>query len=76
LLGLDAGSAGSHVDPERLKQFLTELETLLAEDSTHAGRLARESADLLRAQLGSGYADFMRQVEVFDHEGALATLRG
>jgi HPt (histidine-containing phosphotransfer) domain-containing protein len=66
----------SSVDPERLKRILMELENLLAEDNTRASRFARKSADLLRAKLGSRYADFTRQIDVFDYESALETLRG
>jgi len=65
-----------NIDPECLKQVLSELENLLVEDNARANGLARESADLLRVKLGSRYADFTRQIEVFDYESALATLRG
>jgi len=65
-----------NIDPECLKQVLSELENLLVEDNARANGLARESAALLRVKLGSRYADFTRQIEVFDYESALATLRG
>jgi len=65
-----------HIDPECLKQVLSELENLLVEDNARANGLARESADLLRVKLGGRYADFTRQIEVFDYESALATLQG
>lgn len=61
---------------EHIKRILTELENLLAEDNTRAGILARESADLLQVKLGSHYADFTHQIDVFDYERALETLRG
>jgi len=67
---------GSPIDPERITQVLAELECLLAGDNARASRLARESAELLRAKLGSRYAGFTRQIDLFDYEGALATLRG
>jgi len=35
--------------------------------------LAREPADLLRIKPGSRYAEFARQVEMFDYESAQAT---
>jgi hypothetical protein len=54
---------------------LSELEELLAEDNTRAGSLARESANLLRARLGSGYTDFAYRIDTFDYEGALQALR-
>lgn len=62
-------------DPERASRTLTELENLLAEDNTRAGALALKSADLLREKLGSQYDGFKRQIEVFDYERALETLR-
>ena len=64
-----------NVDPAAVKQIITELENLLAEDNTRAGSLARVSADLLRAKLGSRYADFNRHLELFDYEKALEILR-
>jgi len=68
-------NTGCDIEPERLKRMLSELENLLAEDNARASRLARESADQLRAKLGSRYADFAHQIEVFDYERALETLR-
>jgi CheY-like chemotaxis protein len=67
-------AAGNGVDTERLEQMLAQLETLLAENNTRAGTLVRESADLLQAKLGRRYADLIRQINVFDYEGALQTL--
>ena len=64
-----------NIDPAAVKQMLTELENLLAEDNTSAGNLARVSADLLRTQLGSRYADFNRHLDRFDYEKALEILR-
>jgi PAS domain S-box-containing protein len=69
-------NADSGIEPGRLMQILSELEALLAEDNTRAGLLAREFADPLRAALGSRYAEFVRQIDLFDYEGALETLRG
>jgi CheY-like chemotaxis protein len=63
------------LDPERFAQVRMQLEVLLAEGDTRAGSVARESADLLRGTLGDRYADFARQIDVFDYEGALQTLR-
>jgi len=65
-----------NIDPECLKHILSELENLLIENNARANGLARESADLLRVKLGSRYADFARQIEVFEYESALATLHG
>ncbi|MGR9044428.1 MAG: PAS domain S-box protein [Gammaproteobacteria bacterium] len=63
---LDSGSA---------KQILTELERLLSEDNARASHLARDSAGLLRSKLGDRYSEFTRQIDRFDYEGALDTLR-
>lgn len=71
-----AEDTGNPVDPERITQVLAELEYLLADNNARASRLARESTDLLRAKLGSRYAGFTHQIDLFDYEGALETLRG
>ncbi|PPD49209.1 MAG: histidine kinase [Methylobacter sp.] len=73
-LGL-AGSTDNCVDPEQVNRVLSELEALLAEDNAIASRLARESANLLNVRLGKRYAEFSRQIDAFDYESALATLR-
>ena len=65
----------SSANPEHIKRILTELENLLAEDNTRAKHLALEYADVLRVKLGSHYAGFTRQIDVFDYERALETLR-
>ena len=63
------------VDPARLEQIVMELDALLAEDNTRAGQLLRESAPLLRAALGEHFDALARQVENFDYDAALVTLR-
>jgi PAS domain S-box-containing protein len=69
-------AAGDNVDPELLRHTLTDLESLLAENNARASRLAQESADMLRAALGSRYAEFASQIEQFDYEAAFETLQG
>ncbi len=69
-------TTGCSHDPERVKQILMELENLLAEDNTQASHLAKEFEGVLRTKLGSSYADFIRQIDLFDYDGALETLRG
>jgi len=69
-------TADINIDPDVLNQVITELENLLAEDNTLASRLAQDSASLLQAKLGNRYANFSHQMDVFDYEGALETLRG
>jgi PAS domain S-box-containing protein len=71
-----APMVSSPIDPERMARVLKDLERLLREDNTRAGDLVRESADVLRAKLGSRYVDFARQIEAFNFDAALATLRG
>lgn len=68
-------SAGE-VDPERWQILMAELEPLLAADNVRAGGLARESAGLLRARLGSRYLQFSRYIDAFEYEAALAILLG
>ncbi|MCX7095675.1 MAG: PAS domain S-box protein [Methylobacter sp.] len=62
-------------DSELSRRILLKLESLLAEDNTYAGRLSRESAGLLQAKLGVRYTVFTRQIDAFDYESALTTLR-
>lgn len=70
-----AENTGGNIDQELINRVLMELESLLAESNASANRLARESANLLHVKLGGRYADFARQIEVFDYESALKTLR-
>jgi len=62
-------------DPARLAQVVMELDALLAEDNSRAGHLLRDSAPLLRAALGERYVALARQVENYDYDAALVTLR-
>ncbi|TAN65313.1 MAG: PAS domain S-box protein [Methylobacter sp.] len=66
---------GDNIDQEHINRILMELNNLLTENNASANRLARKSAGLLRAKLGGRYADFARQIEVFDYESALKILR-
>ncbi|MDR3435690.1 PAS domain S-box protein [Telmatospirillum sp.] len=62
-------------DPDRLRSVIADLDVLLAEGNIRAASLAREAADLLRADLQGDYPDFARQIDQFDYESALAMLR-
>ncbi|MDP2832007.1 MAG: PAS domain S-box protein [Pseudomonadota bacterium] len=62
-------------DPAQLAQVVMELDALLAEDNSRAGPLLRDSAPLLRAALGERYVALARQIENFDYDAALVTLR-
>jgi len=61
------------VDRARLPQVLAELEALLERSDTRAEQLAADSG--LRAALGDRGDELRRQIERFDYESALATLR-
>lgn len=72
----DQGDGAGEIDPERWQTLMAQLEPLLAADNVRAGGLARDSASLLRAGLGSRYPQFSRYIDAFDYEAALAILRG
>ncbi|MGR9086278.1 MAG: PAS domain S-box protein [Gammaproteobacteria bacterium] len=67
--------ADDKIEPECPRRILAELESLLSENNAQASSLARESADRLWPVLGDRYAAFARQIDVFDYEAALETLR-
>lgn len=69
-----SGFQNLNVDPQRIKQVLGELKRLLQENNARASSLVRISTDVLQAALGSGYAGFAHQIDVFDYEGALQSL--
>ena len=62
-------------DPIRLRTVVAELEATLAEDNTRAGQLVSENSSLLRAAFGESFDDLAHEVEKFDFEAALETLR-
>ncbi|MBK1643715.1 hypothetical protein CKO25_03370 [Thiocapsa imhoffii] len=68
-------SAPPDLDWSQAPIVLAQLETLLAEDNTRAKDLVFESAPLIEAILGTHAARFRSQVENFDFEQALNTLR-
>jgi len=63
------------VDPALMEQVLAQLEHLLMFSDTSTGQLAADHALLLRAALGTRYEQLRRQIESFDYDSALATLR-
>ncbi|MCP5277028.1 MAG: PAS domain S-box protein [Thiobacillus sp.] len=63
------------VDRAVLERTLSELERLLAQDDVGANTLLRENATFLRAALGDAYPILKLQVEAFDYDQALGTLR-
>ncbi|MDD5390141.1 MAG: PAS domain S-box protein [Gallionellaceae bacterium] len=63
------------VDPAHVEQVLNELEHLLKQSDAHAGQLAADSRLLLHTALGDAGDEFLRQIERFDYEAALAILR-
>lgn len=68
-------SATPDLDWSQAPIVLARLETLLAEDNTRAKDLLLESAPLIDAILGTHAVRFRSQVENFDFEQALKTLR-
>jgi two-component system, sensor histidine kinase and response regulator len=66
---------GRRYDPEEAAGILAELDRLLAENNTRAGRLAHGHAELLLTRLEGAYADFLRRVDNFDYDAALDLLR-
>ena len=69
------GGADDKANPEQTKQIFSQLENLLAEDNSLASNLVQESADLLYAKLDGDYGAFIRQIDAYDYESALQTLR-
>lgn len=63
------------VDIVRINALLTRLENLLASSDTEANDLAEESRDLLRQLFGDTAKVLERQIENYEYEDALATLR-
>jgi CheY-like chemotaxis protein/HPt (histidine-containing phosphotransfer) domain-containing protein len=63
------------IDQENFALLLAELESLLNTGDAQASRLARESAVLLSMKLGNSYMAFTRQMDAFDYQAALMTLR-
>ena len=68
-------SAVKDVDIVRVNALLTRLENLLASSDTEANDLAEESRDLLRQLFGDTAKVLERQIENFEYEDALVTLR-
>ncbi len=62
------------ISSEQSMQILTDLKKLLTEDDSQASRLSQEHAAFLQKKLGGRYADFCRQINLFDYEDALKTL--
>ncbi|MDD5389967.1 MAG: response regulator [Gallionellaceae bacterium] len=70
-----AGSSGAPPDPARARARLGQLAVLLAEGDARAISLAREITPDLRALLGDAADGLLRQIEIFDFEVALETIR-
>jgi PAS domain S-box-containing protein len=63
-------------DPERAREVLEQLESLLASDDYAAADLFEDSRLLLLATHGTAAIQLGRQVAAFDYPGAQATVRG
>ncbi|MDD5367188.1 MAG: response regulator, partial [Gallionellaceae bacterium] len=70
-----AASATEGADPERLRPLLDQLESLLATDDTTAGQVLAENRDLLRQAFGEAAAVLIGEIDGFDFQAALATLK-
>jgi two-component system, sensor histidine kinase and response regulator len=62
-------------DPKQLQALLDQLEALLAADDTLASTVLSENRDRLRQAYGEAAASLVSQVDGFDYQAALATLR-
>ncbi len=71
-----AAASGAPVDWASVRARLDQLAALLGEGDARAITLMRETAPELRAALGDGVGLLPRQIEIFDFETALDTLRG
>jgi HPt (histidine-containing phosphotransfer) domain-containing protein len=69
------GVTSAPIDPARVRAHLDRLAALLADGDARAITLMREAAPELRAALGVAVEQLLRQIEVFDFEPALDTLR-
>ncbi|MDP2962476.1 MAG: PAS domain S-box protein [Sulfurimicrobium sp.] len=63
------------VDDERTREMLAQLEALLAEDNTRASQVWNESAPLFQAALGPAFMLLGREIEHYEFDKALKTLR-
>ena len=63
-------------DPERAREVLEQLASLLATDDTAAADLFESSQPILLATHGAAALQLGRQVAAFDYPGALASARG
>ncbi|MBF0310015.1 MAG: PAS domain-containing protein [Magnetococcales bacterium] len=70
-----AVSAPSPCDPERECLLLKEVRRLLEEDNTSVAILVHENAVLLQRRLGADWGPFLRQIDLFEYETALETLK-
>jgi len=61
---------------DRVREVLGRLESFLAEDDTRAAALWFEHGPLMMAVLGADAARLAREIERFDYDEALKTLRG
>ena len=63
------------IDPARVDEVLAKLKPLLEKGNIAATELAQAEEQLLRAAMGKDGGEFLRRIEHFDYEGALALLR-
>ena len=73
--GMPAAPPPAEMDSKRVGYVLGKLEALLAEDNTLASQVWIESKPLIEAALGSAAASLGREIERFEYDKALQTLR-
>ncbi|MEH6627846.1 MAG: hypothetical protein V7739_15480 [Motiliproteus sp.] len=62
-------------DPIELQRLVAELQLLLANDLTDANALLHQPEALFKAAYGAKYNQLERQIDGFDYQNALATLK-
>jgi len=75
-LAVEIGSSPAmRAEPARMQELMNRLESLLAQDDTAANELFAASHALLRPVLGETTDQLGRQIENFDYQAALASLK-
>jgi CheY-like chemotaxis protein/HPt (histidine-containing phosphotransfer) domain-containing protein len=73
--GMPVAPATIEIDHTQTEEILKQLEALLAVDDTRASQLWIESAPLIKAVLGSAADSLEQEIERFEYDKALKTLR-
>jgi PAS domain S-box-containing protein len=65
----------ANANPSQLRNLLDRLESLLMADDTAVAKVLAENRDLLRLPFGETAATLIRQIDNFDYQAALTTLK-